>query len=51
MIEKLASRIINEVKGVNRCVLDITNKPPGRLSGSKTKTNRKEICLFQNSTK
>jgi len=28
---ELASRIINEVKGVNRCVFDITSKPPGTI--------------------
>jgi GMP synthase (glutamine-hydrolysing) len=31
VLEKLGSRIINEVKGVNRCVLDITSKPPGTI--------------------
>jgi GMP synthase (glutamine-hydrolysing) len=31
LMEKLASRIINEVKGVNRCVYDITSKPPGTI--------------------
>ena len=31
LLEKLSSRIINEVKGVNRCVLDITSKPPGTI--------------------
>ena len=31
LMEKLASRIINEVKGVNRCVFDITSKPPGTI--------------------
>ena len=31
LLEKLASRIINEVKGVNRCVLDITSKQPGTI--------------------
>ncbi len=31
LIERLASRIINEVKGVNRCVYDITSKPPGTI--------------------
>jgi GMP synthase PP-ATPase subunit len=30
-LEKLASRIINEMKGMNRCVLDITSKPPGTI--------------------
>ena len=31
LLEKLASRIINEVNGVNRCVFDITSKPPGTI--------------------
>ncbi len=31
LMERLASRIINEVKGVNRVVFDITSKPPGTI--------------------
>lgn len=31
LVERVASRIINEVKGVNRCVLDVTSKPPGTI--------------------
>ena len=31
LLERLSSRIINEVKGVNRCVFDITSKPPGTI--------------------
>ena len=31
LLEKLAGRMINEVKGVNRCVFDITSKPPGTI--------------------
>jgi GMP synthase (glutamine-hydrolysing) len=31
LLEKLANRIINEVKGVNRVVFDITSKPPGTI--------------------
>ena len=31
LLEKVSNRIINEVKGVNRCVFDITSKPPGTI--------------------
>ena len=31
LLERLANRIVNEVKGVNRCVFDITSKPPGTI--------------------
>ena len=31
LLEKLSSRIINEVKGVNRVCFDITSKPPGPI--------------------
>lgn len=31
LLEKLSSRLVNEVKGVNRCVLDVTSKPPGTI--------------------
>ena len=31
LLEKLARRIVNEVEGVNRCVFDITTKPPGTI--------------------
>jgi len=31
LLEKLSNRIINEVNGVNRCVFDITSKPPGTI--------------------
>jgi GMP synthase (glutamine-hydrolysing) len=31
ILETLSSRIINEVKGINRVVLDITSKPPGTI--------------------
>jgi GMP synthase (glutamine-hydrolysing) len=31
ILEKISSRIINEVRGINRVVYDITNKPPGTI--------------------
>ncbi|MBU6399443.1 MAG: glutamine-hydrolyzing GMP synthase [Verrucomicrobia bacterium] len=31
LLEKISNRVINEVKGVNRVVFDVTSKPPGTI--------------------
>ncbi len=31
LLARISSRIVNEVKGINRCVFDITSKPPGTI--------------------
>ena len=31
VLQRISTRIINEVRGINRVVLDITSKPPGTI--------------------
>ncbi len=31
LLERCAQRIVNEVKGINRVVFDITSKPPSTI--------------------
>ena len=33
LLERISGRIINEVPGVNRVVLDISSKPPSTIEG------------------
>jgi GMP synthase (glutamine-hydrolysing) len=31
LVAKISNRIVNEVRGINRVLLDVTSKPPGTI--------------------
>jgi len=31
LLERVSNRIVNEVRGINRVVVDVTSKPPGTI--------------------
>ena len=31
VVARISNRVINEVRGINRVVLDVTSKPPGTI--------------------
>ena len=46
LLGRVSNRIINEVKGINRVVYDVSGKPPPRLSGNKPNCNRPSETPF-----
>ena len=40
LLKDTSTRIINEVRGINRVIYDITSKPPGTIDGVNKKVNK-----------
>jgi hypothetical protein len=45
---RVANRIINEVRGINRVTYDITSKPPGKIEWASSRLRERCFELMEN---